>query len=85
MEKTISIRMKYFSGIDKELKLQNYNPAEGVIMTIPRGKRLRYVLKTSGISTTSPFFYFREGQRITSWAKLREGDEITCLKPSGGG
>lgn len=85
MEKKISIRMKFFSGIDKELKLQDYNPGEGVIMTFSPGKRLKYALKTAGIKKASPYFYFRDGQRITSWAKLRDGDEITCLKPSGGG
>jgi hypothetical protein len=85
MTKNISIRFKFFSGIDKELKLPDYNPGEGIIMSFPTGKRLKFALKTAGIKKATPYTYFRDGHRITTWARLRDGDEITCLKPSGGG
>jgi hypothetical protein len=85
MAKVISIRIKFFSGIDKELKLKNYNPAEGITMNIPSGKRLRWALKTVGMTSFSNNVYFRSGVRISTWAKLKGGDEITCLRPAGGG
>jgi hypothetical protein len=85
MGKDISIRIKFFSGIDKELKLENYNPSEGITMNIPSGKRLKWPLKTVGMTAFSSYIYFRSGVRISTWAKLKDGDEITCLRPAGGG
>ncbi len=85
MGNSITVRIKLFSGIDKNLKLQNYDPAEGVTMKIDSGKRLKWALKTLGLSNLSSYAYFRSGERISSWAKLKNGDEITCLRPSGGG
>ena len=85
MAKDISIRIKFFSGIDKELKLENYNPAEGITLNVPSGKRLKWALKTAGMTSFSSYIYFRSGVRISTWTKLKEGDEITCLKPAGGG
>ncbi len=85
MVKEISVRIKFFSGIDKELKLVSYNPAEGILMKVPSGKRLKWALKNAGMTTFSSYAFFRSGARITTWAKLNDGDEVSCLKPSGGG
>ncbi len=85
MGKDIVVRLKFFSGIDKELRLENYNPAEGIIMNVPSGKRLKWALKAAGLTKYSSYIYFRSGGRISTWAKLKEGDEITCLRPAGGG
>ncbi|OHD63938.1 MAG: hypothetical protein A2176_15020 [Spirochaetes bacterium RBG_13_51_14] len=85
MRMNISVRIKFFSGIDKELKLNNYNPTTGITMDIPSGKRLKWTLKTAGMKTFSNYAFFRNGERIGLWAKLRDGDEVSCLKPSGGG
>ena len=85
MGKEISIRIKFFSGIDKELKLENYNPTFGVTMDVPSGKRLRWALKIVGMTAFSSYIYFRSGVRVSVWAKLKDGDEITCLRPAGGG
>ena len=85
MAKDISIRIRFFSGIDKELKLEHYNPAEGITMNLPSGKRLRWALKTVGMSSFSNCAYFRSGVRISPWTKLKDKDEITCLKTAGGG
>jgi predicted metalloprotease with PDZ domain len=85
MGREISINIKFFSGIDKELKLKDYNPSEGVNITVSGRKRLRGVLKSMGADASAGYACFREGERISRWAKLRDGDEITCLKPAGGG
>ncbi|MBN1497699.1 MAG: hypothetical protein JXA07_13065 [Spirochaetes bacterium] len=84
-DKNISVRVKFFSDIDKEIKLRDYDPGKGIIMTISPGKRLKYLLKSAGVNTSYPYLYLRDGRRITRWTKLRDGDEITILKPSGGG
>jgi len=85
MGRMISVRMKFFSGIDKELSLHNYNPAEGIVIHVPSGTRLRRVLKDLGAQRRSSYVCFRNGQRIGMWTKLHDGDEVSCLKPSGGG
>jgi hypothetical protein len=85
MGKDISVRIKFFSGIDKELRLGNHNPAVGITLNVPSGKRLRWALKTVGMTSFSSNIYFRSGARISPWTKLKEGDEITCLRTAGGG
>ncbi len=85
MGSEINVRIKLFSGIDKELKLEKFDPGEGVVMKVPSGKRLKWALKNLGIVDVSRNVYFRNGQRISAWAKLKDGDEVTCLRASGGG
>ncbi|MBN2160383.1 MAG: hypothetical protein JW807_13385 [Spirochaetes bacterium] len=85
MANEIAIRIKFFSGIDRELKLENYNHEQGLAMNVPAGKRLKWALRTAGMPAFSNHAYFRSGERISTRAKLRNGDEVTCLKPSGGG
>jgi hypothetical protein len=85
MGNDISIRIKFFSGIDKELKLNNYDPAVGIAMKIPSGKRLKWALKNAGMIKFSSYAFFRSGERISLWSKMRDGDEVSCLRPSGGG
>jgi hypothetical protein len=85
MGNEIAIRIKFFSGIDRDLNLENYNPVEGLAMKVPSGKRLKWALRSAGVTAFSNYAYFRGGERISTWAKLKNGDEVTCLKPSGGG
>ncbi len=85
MAEQISITIKFFSGIDKDLKLEGYDPARGLSVPIKKGTRLRRVLGNMGVQKPSSIVYFRNGERIGLWTKLRDGDEVSCLRPSGGG
>ena len=85
MAKEISVRIKFFSGIDKELKLSDYDPAVGILMKIPSGKRLKWALKHAGMTSFSGNAFFRSGSRIFFFFKQKTAYEISCLKPSGGG
>lgn len=85
MDNKIAIRIKLFSGIDRELKLNNYDRIEGILMHIPSGKRLKWALKSIGMEKFSSYAYFRSGERIFPSSKMNDGDEISCLKPTGGG
>ena len=85
MAREISVRIRFFSGIDRELNLQNYDPATGVALTLPSGTRLRRALKNLGVTDLSRNIYFRSGKRISVWAKLGDGDDVSCLRASGGG
>lgn len=85
MSRTMSITVKLYSGLDRELGIPSHDLGTGLIVTVPAGKRLRHVLKRLGMTGLSQFAYFRNGERISQWTKLGDGDEISCLRPSGGG
>jgi hypothetical protein len=85
MEKKIAVRIKLFSGIDRELRLENYDRAEGIVIHMPSGKKLKWALKSLGVEKISRYAFFRSGERISPSTKVNDGDEISCLKPTGGG
>lgn len=81
----ITIHLKLFSGLHREVNLTEYDTHKGIFLTAKKGTRLRTLLKSIGMKNTSSNSYFREGARIGLWSKLRDGDEVQCFKPSGGG
>jgi len=81
----IKIHLKLFSGLHKEVDLKDYDTHRGVVLEVKKGTRLRTLLKSIGMKNRSSNSYFRDGGRIGLWSKLRDGDEIQCFKPSGGG
>ena len=81
----ITVRLKLYSGLDKELDLADYDRAQGLFLSIPSGKRLKWALRLIGMKELSSCSFFRSGERITPGSRLDDGDEISCLKPSGGG
>lgn len=85
MKNQISVTIKLFSGIDKELNLRNYDQAKGIRIALDSNKRLRSILKEIGLKKLSSYIYFLQGERISRWKMIKDGDEISCLKPSGGG
>lgn len=85
MGKEISVTIKFFSGIDGDLKLDGYDPSRGISIKTSTGRRLRGVLKNFGLKKISSYVFFRGGDRIGVWSRLQDGDEVSCLRPSGGG
>ncbi len=85
MGKNISINIKLFSGIDKETGIENYDYVKGLDLQVEEGIRLGKVLKKIGLKKKSYHTLFLNGDRITTWQRLNDGDEIACLKPAGGG
>ena len=85
MKKDIKVTIKLFSGINSEMNLTAFDKAKGITMSIDSRKRLRTVLKDLGLKDLSSNVYFCRGERISLWKRLDDGDEISCLKPSGGG
>lgn len=83
--KKITVTIKLYSGIDREAGLAGYDPDAGLRMTLNSGTRLRSVLRDLGLRKLSSFVYFRTGERMGLWSALKDGDEISCLRPSGGG
>jgi len=81
----IFITIKFYSGIDKELKIEGYDMGKGVIYPVKPGIRLWKILKKAGMKKLSRFNYFSNGERISIWKKFYESSEVSCLKISGGG
>jgi hypothetical protein len=81
----ITIHLKLFSGLHKEVDLPAYDTQKGMVLEVKKGTRLRTLLKSVGMKNASSNVYFRRGERIGLWTKLADGDEVQCFKPSGGG
>ena len=81
----IKVTVKLFSGLARELDVKDHDPSCGLGISVRRGTRLRRILKNMGMKNLSSYAYFCGGERISPWHKLQDGDEISCLRPSGGG
>ncbi len=81
----ILITIKFYSGIEKEIKITDYDMGKGVVYPVKPGIRLRRILKNAGLKKLSRFCYFSGGERISVWKKLNETSEVSCLRISGGG
>ncbi len=82
---TITVTLKLYSGIHREINLEDYDPEKGILLSVKSGTGLRKILKMAGIRKTGSYIYFSEGERISVWNRIRYSREISCLKHSGGG
>lgn len=81
----ITVILKLYSGIHREINLSDYDPSKGIAFNVRSGTRLKKILKMAGFSKMNRYVYFSEGTRISIWRKLKYSCEISCLKQSGGG
>lgn len=81
----INITLKLYSGIEKELKIHDYDHESGINITIKQGASLRKVLKQAGFKKNSSYVFFSGGHQISVWRKFYKSAEVSCLKISGGG
>jgi sulfur carrier protein ThiS len=84
-KKQITVTVKLFAGLEKEAKLDPYDPYKGVNLELPEGSRLRQAVKMLHLTQPSSIAYFISGERVSLRRKLKQGDEISCLRPLGGG
>jgi hypothetical protein len=84
-EKTIRVNVKLFSGLDTIAGVPGPHPREGIPMHVPRGTRIRNLVKMLGLPDRHALAYFVNGERVGLGEKLRDGQEVACLKPSAGG
>ena len=82
---TITVIIKLYSGIEKELKISDYDVNNGISLTVRPGTTLRSVLRKLGLKKLSQYMYFSKGHHISLWKKIYETTEVSCLKISGGG
>jgi hypothetical protein len=84
-QKTITVTIKLFSGLEKIAGLKEYDPYKGITLQVRENIRLRRVLAQIGVKDLGLHAYFIEGKRVSLWTRLRDGDEISCMRPSAGG
>lgn len=82
---TIVITLKLYSGIEKELKISDYDIDAGILLTVKPGTSLRSILKQTGLKKLSQYLFFSKGHHISVWKKFYEPAEVSCLRVSGGG
>ncbi|MBU0733241.1 MAG: hypothetical protein KKG10_03730 [Proteobacteria bacterium] len=83
--KTIRVTVKLFTGLDKDVGEVGQNPRDGITLNLPKGTRLRKLTKTLDLPDRYSLAYFVNGKQVGLLRKLKDGDEIACLRPSAGG
>lgn len=81
----IRITVKLFAGLEIDAGLEGYNPATGIEIQALPGVRVKHIVKQLGLPDRRRLAYFVDGTRVGLWKKLRDGDEISCLRPLAGG
>lgn len=84
-QQTITIKIRLFAGLDQDADLKDYDRDEGLNINIPRGTRLKKVIKMIGLPNRRLLAYFINGEQVELGRKLEDGDDISCLKPAAGG
>lgn len=81
----VRVRVRLFTGLHQDIGLESYDPETGIEMDMRKGARIRTLARRLGLPGGGRVAFFVAGQRVGPWHKLREGDEIACMKPSAGG
>ena len=84
-KQTITIKIRLFAGLDQDADLKDYDRETGLDLNIPRGTRLKKVVKLIGLPNRHLLAYFINGEQVELGRKLEDGDDISCLKPAAGG
>ncbi len=81
----ITITIKLYSGLHRQLNRGGYNPDSGLTMTVKENTRLKKLLSSLGLKNLSTHAYFINGERATLRSRLKPNDEVMCMRPSAGG
>lgn len=81
----MQVRVKLFAGLEVDARVPHYDPFQGIVLDIPAGSRLKMVTRLLKLPDGGRLMYFINGARVGLWRRLKEGDEIVCLRPLAGG
>ena len=85
LRKKITVTVKLFSGLQKELNIESYNNEKGIDINLRSFSPLISIVKSLGLPRYRSLVYFINGERVGLFKILKDGDVVSCLKPSGGG
>ena len=81
----ITINVKLYSGLDRQAKINHYDPDSGIELEIAKGARLKKVFKAMGLSTHESNVGFINGKKAGLSEKLNHGDAVYLMKAVSGG
>ncbi len=81
----ITIRVKLYSGLDRQAKISHYDPDSGIDLKIAKGARLKKVFKAIGLSAHESTVGFINGKKAGPGEKLKDGDVVYFMRPVSGG
>ena len=84
-KENIAVKIKLFSGLDRQAKITNYDPDSGIELQIVKGARLKKVFKIIGLSRTESIACFINGKKVDVNEKLENGDVLFIMRPVSGG
>ena len=84
-KESITVKIKLFSGLDRQAKITNYDPDSGIDLQIVKGARLKKIFKTIGLSRNESTACFVNGKQVDVNEKLKNGDVVFFMKPVSGG
>ena len=84
-KESITVKIKLFSGLDRQVKINNYDPDSGIDVQIVKGVRLKKIFKTIGLSRNESTACFVNGKQVDVNEQLKNGDVVFFMKPVSGG
>jgi molybdopterin converting factor small subunit len=84
-KESITIKVKLYSGLDRQVKINPYDPDSGIDLQIAKGARLKKVFKKLGLSIHDSAVGFINGKKADLSDRLEDGDVIYFMKPVSGG
>ena len=81
----ITIKIKLYGGLDRQARIDHYDPDSGLDLQITKGVRLKKVFKLMGLSPHESTVAFINGKKAGLSTKLKEGDVVFFMKPVSGG
>jgi molybdopterin converting factor small subunit len=85
MKNIITVKVRLFAGLRRDTDDDDYDRDKGFTLNVPEGTRLKKVVKMLRLSNRYTLVYFIHGEQVGLRKKLKDGDEIACLRPAAGG
>lgn len=81
----IKIKVKLYSGLDRQAGIGDYDSDLGLAIELSRGARLKKLVKILGIDPRGENVFFINGKKAGLSEKLGENDVVFCMKAVSGG
>ena len=83
--KYITIKIKLYSGLDRQAGIDSYDPDSGIELKTAKNTKLKKVLGLLGLSRHEAVVFFVNGKKTGPNQKLNHNDVVFFMKPVSGG
>jgi hypothetical protein len=84
-KENITVKIKLYGGLDRQSKIDHYNPDSGVELQMVKGVRLKKVFKAIGLRRSESVVCFINGRKAGFSEKLKNQDVVFFMRPASGG